>query len=153
VIAPFEVVIDTREQTPWTFENLEGRLYVLCSRKTLKTGDYSIAGYEELVTVERKSLVDLVQSVGHNRDRFQHEHERMRDMGPGNAAVIVEGTWADILENKANTRLSPKAVFRTSLSWFERYGVPWFFFGGRRLAEIAGYRYLEKWYQHNGEKK
>lgn len=44
----FTIVIDTREQQPWTFDNYAK------AHKKLDTGDYSIEGLEHLLTIERK---------------------------------------------------------------------------------------------------
>ena len=62
VFSGFDVVVDSRESAPYRFENLpnEGRKLVVRSvTRGLKTGDYSIAGFEHRVAVERKSLPDL----------------------------------------------------------------------------------------------
>lgn len=60
------IVVDTREQTPYEFATMVcdkadggGPLYVPTLRAGLPTGDYSLAGYEDMVAVERKSLADL----------------------------------------------------------------------------------------------
>lgn len=47
----FTIVIDTREQQPWLFDN-----YTTASRK-LDTGDYSIEGLEQFLCIERKKSV------------------------------------------------------------------------------------------------
>ncbi len=44
----FTIIIDTREQQPWTFDNYAK------AHKKLDTGDYSIEGLEHLLTIERK---------------------------------------------------------------------------------------------------
>jgi ERCC4-type nuclease len=48
------LVVDSREQEPLTFSRLHS------VRGTLQTGDYSIRGLEELFSIERKSIPDLV---------------------------------------------------------------------------------------------
>lgn len=47
----FTIIIDTREQQPWTFDH-----YVTANKK-LDTGDYSIEGLENLLAIERKKSV------------------------------------------------------------------------------------------------
>ena len=44
----FTIIVDTREQQPWDFENYTK------AHKKLDTGDYSIEGLEHLLTIERK---------------------------------------------------------------------------------------------------
>lgn len=50
---PFQVVRDTREQTPWSFRKTEYCLGTI--DKKLDHGDYAIAGLEHLVFIERKA--------------------------------------------------------------------------------------------------
>jgi ERCC4-type nuclease len=47
----FTIIIDTREQQPWSFEH-----YATANKK-LDTGDYSIEGLEEVLAIERKKSV------------------------------------------------------------------------------------------------
>lgn len=154
------MVVDQQEGHPWTFQGFladkkqgGGRLVVPRRRAHLKTGDYSIEGCEEKVTVERKSMDDLVQTLAGGRARFAREHERMAAMGRGNAVVMVEGSWRDIFEEKRESRMHPKTIHRTALSWFQRYGVAWWFFGSRRLAEESCLRFLQLWYRHESEER
>ena len=69
------LICDTREQTPLQFCGFRG---IESVRSGLKTGDYSIQGYEDQITFERKSVQDLVGTLCQGRDRFERELERMR---------------------------------------------------------------------------
>jgi ERCC4-type nuclease len=73
----FTVLVDTREQLPFTFADLrsdarDGRrpLVVPTRIETLTTGDYSLDGSTDKIAIERKSCSDLLHSLGHDRDRF-----------------------------------------------------------------------------------
>ena len=55
------VVVDTREQEPYTFES--GCTEVV--RRALPAGDYSIEGHEDSVAVERKTLEAQRVDAGH----------------------------------------------------------------------------------------
>ena len=44
----FTIIVDTREQQPWIFDNYAK------AHKKLDTGDYSVEGLEHLLTIERK---------------------------------------------------------------------------------------------------
>ena len=76
------IIEDTREQTPLT-EWPEG---VAVENGTLHTGDYSIKGWENCFTVERKTLEDFAGTMmggyeAHSekpKKRFNRELERMR---------------------------------------------------------------------------
>ena len=69
------IAVDTREQQPWSFSNLPS------TRMTLQTGDYSVVGLVDRITIERKSLGDLLGTIGQGRDpdsAFMRRLERMR---------------------------------------------------------------------------
>jgi hypothetical protein len=47
------VLVDTREQTPFDFSRFSG-WFARVEKKTLKVGDYTIAGLEDICVAERK---------------------------------------------------------------------------------------------------
>ena len=150
---PHVVVIDTREQHPYEFEGLSaGHRYkhrpwvVTTTRATLQSGDYSLQGLESAVSVERKSLQDLYSTIGHSRDRFERELQRLHEGAYHVAAVVVEASWEGILRQPPIwTRLRPQTVFRSVLAWTMRYQkVHWWMTGDRRLAEVTTFRILER---------
>lgn len=155
---PFTVLIDGREKAPYQFTGLrtdaaQGRKKIVVPTQWayLHTGDYTAAGMEDVVCVERKSLSDLYSTLGSNRDRFRAEHERMAEMK--RACVIIESTWYEIIGwPPERSRLNPKVVMRTSISWFVKYGVPWFTCEDRRFSEICTFRFLEKAWREFGVK-
>lgn len=159
---PFTVIVDTREQAPYSFTNMVANadedhhpILVPTKFEGLPTGDYSIAGFESLLCIERKELSDLYHTLGQGRDRFQREHERMAEMVArgGYCSVVIEADWETILNNPPpRARVNPKVIFRTALSWQVKYGVQWQTCGGRRLAEIMTFRLLENfWKSKRGE--
>jgi DNA excision repair protein ERCC-4 len=157
VYAPFRVIVDTREQAPYRFTEIpldssggDGNIVVpLITDQGLKSGDYSIAGYEiDRVAVERKSMSDLFGSVGGGRDRFEREIERLNEFDY--AAVVVEAEISEIVSSPPpNSKLAPKTVLRTAQSWSMRYPmVHWFFLPGRRAAELWTFRLLDMYWRH-----
>jgi ERCC4-type nuclease len=65
-----KILIDTREQMPFIFNGYE----VDSESATLPVGDYSLPGFEDRVSIERKSLNDLLGCLmNSNRDRFERE--------------------------------------------------------------------------------
>ncbi len=151
-ICDFTIVQDTREQIPWTFtgftcdsphENVP--LIVPVRTGTLKTGDYSILGYEDKVCIERKTLADLYSTLGQHRDRFQREFERMAEMEY--AALVIEADWGTICtQPPERSRLLPKTVYRTLIAWSQRYRVHLFPVPSLTFAERTGFRILERFY-------
>lgn len=148
------IVVDTREKESYTFrgwkcDEVDGGhvMTVRTERRTLKSGDYSLSGFETRVAVERKSLVDLFGTLGQGRDRFERELERLREYEF--ATVMVESTWPEILASPpARSRLPPKTVLRSVIAWQQRYpNVHWFTAGNRRAAEGITLRILERFWK------
>lgn len=157
IVSPFTIVIDTREQAPWSFLGIKADakdddkpMLVKTVQKALPTGDYSIVGLEGQVCVERKSHLDLVGSVSSGRERFEREFVRMSTMQY--AAVVVEASMAEILHHPPRySKMNPKAVIRTTLSWSIRYGVHWWFAPSRAHAETLCFRLLQQFWKINQE--
>lgn len=70
---PPAIIEDTREQRPLPFHLLDPRDALPVIRGGLELGDYSAAGMESDVFIERKAIPDLVGSVTHDRRRFEDE--------------------------------------------------------------------------------
>lgn len=158
VVVPFVVVVDGRETLPYRFEGLQSgardghaRLDVRWQWGSLKSGDYSILGHEDRVAVERKSVSDLFSTLGHGRERFEREHERLAALDF--AAVVVEGTWERILSSPPErSALNVRSVIGTAIAWSQRYGVHWWAVDGRRAAEVLTFRMLERWWRDNSQR-
>jgi len=126
------VIVDTREQEPLDFRRLPSR------PGTLATGDYSIAGLENDVAIERKSIADLVGSLTSGRARFQRELERMRSYNF--ARLLIVGTEADIAARRYRSNASPVSIMH-SLYAIESRGVPVVFSATPYEAALL----LERW--------
>ena len=61
------LLVDSREQHPFNFARFR-EWFAGIEKRALPLGDYAIAGLEDICTVERKDLSDLVHSV-HCRPR------------------------------------------------------------------------------------
>lgn len=108
------VICDTREQRPLA-------LSLRTVRGTLTTGDYSVVGLEHLITVERKSLDDLVGVIGVGRDRFEREVQRL--LAFESKAVVVESSWASFERGGWRSRVTPAAAMGSVIGW-EALGIP-----------------------------
>jgi DNA excision repair protein ERCC-4 len=159
ITAPFTILVDGREKAPYRFTGLHsdsstGRreLIVTTEWAHLKSGDYTIRGLESTIAVERKSLDDIFSTLGQNRERFEEEHRRLAEFR--RAVVVIEASWWTITNlPPERSKLNPKTVFRTALSWHVRYGVPWIATEDRRLGEIYTYRFLEKCWKEFGKER
>ena len=159
IVCPFTIIVDTREQAPYTFGAVPaggGRQWVVpiqCAG--LRSGDYSIAGLESRIAIERKSLEDLYSTLGQGRERFESEFQRLAEMEF--AAVCIEADIREIwrpleFRNEWRSRLNPRSVEGTIVSWSIRYPrVHWWTMGSRRQAEIRVFATLKRFWdeQHN----
>ena len=76
-----KIIVDSREQLSYHFQTPS-------IRGTLATGDYSIAGLEDLIAIERKTLDDLIGCLCNGRERFERELYRGKSLDY--FAVIIE---------------------------------------------------------------
>ncbi len=125
---PVVVVIDTREQEPYEFD--PGR--VTSVRRALPAGDYSLAGHETALAIERKSIEDFVASAVLERERFGRVLRALAGYDLG--CVVVEATVEDVLAHRYRSGTHPHAVFGATLSIIVDHDVPVFFCGDRQIA-------------------
>lgn len=103
---------DTREQKPLGLAPLKEEI------GTLTTGDYSVRGLEHVISVERKSLDDLLGCVGNDRERFDREIQRL--LAYPVRAVVIESTIAEIERGGYRSKVHPSAVIGSIMSWQAR---------------------------------
>jgi DNA excision repair protein ERCC-4 len=131
-------LVDTREQRPYEFP---------CSRvQTLTTGDYSIAGFEDRIAIERKTKEDAYSSLGYDRARFQREVERLAQLHFG--AIVIESSLPDFLYPPPFSRLHPRAAIGTLLAWSVRFGIHIHFVGDRAHGQALTGSLLEKFWRY-----
>ena len=107
-------IIDTREQTPFNLEPMR------VEAGTLAVGDYSVAGLESVVSIERKSLPDFVACCGRERDRFQRELDRLR--GWPVSAVVLEFGWQALEQgNWRSIGIWRRQIFRKWMNGVTRW--------------------------------
>ena len=109
------VIVDSREQHPLDLHPLT------TVAGTLTTGDYSVAGLEHHIAIERKSLPDLLGCVGTSRERFDREVQRL--LAYPVRALVVEATWSDIEAGEWRSRITPAAAMGSLLGWMTS-GLP-----------------------------
>lgn len=121
-----EIVVDTRETTPlWSVPP--------CESKTLHNGDYSLVGFEDLIAVERKSIPDLINSVGEGRERFIRQVRRCSQV---EGCVLIEGSIRAVLGHVPRGQMNGRRALATLMSWSQAYSIPVFFADG--LVEAQG---------------
>jgi hypothetical protein len=114
----FTILIDTREQEPWEFFDVETKAHAL------QTGDYTIEGCADFLCIERKkSAGELNKNIV--TPRFNKELDRMLDFKY--AYLILEFSIDDILNFPVGSNI-PKHIWK-KLKVTGRYML-------KRLAEI-----------------
>lgn len=153
----FVIVVDSQESKyPYMFS---GELII---RKQLlidgiRTGDYSIKGFERYAAIERKTVQDLYSSLSSSRrDRFITE---MYKLGYFECkALVVEGTYDQVINPPATSYLRKfshikrEAVLGSLVKIQVECGVPIVFVGSRRNGEEWTLHTLKMYYdkKHKG---
>ncbi len=127
-------IIDSREQLAYDLSPMQMRT------AALESGDYSLAGCENLVTIERKSLSDFLCCVTRERPRFEKELRRMSAFPT--KCVIIEASWHQIAMGGWRSQVMPASVQGSILSWQSTYSIPFLLAGDRREGEAACRRIL-----------
>lgn len=167
-VFPITVLVDTNEVQhgfPYAFAALcadetrhpgGGPLTVRTEPCNLTWGDYSLEGFGDSLTVERKTLPDLFSTVTHGRERFVAEMEALATYQ--HAFVVVEAHEDDIFlrppSGSPGGGPDPKSVHRSVLAFRVRYRtVQWVFAGSRAFGEKVTFRLLEKAWEETFPKK
>jgi len=110
---PPTLIVDSREREPLPL----AYPFIVAG---LQSGDYSIAGCENLFAVERKSIPDLVGCCcGENRARFERELHRLR--GFRFARLLIVGSRAEIETGRYRSGIAPASVLGTIAAFEVRY--------------------------------
>jgi len=158
------VVIDSREQSPFFKVPPKGVMFI---RDTLRYGDYSIKGFEEVFCIERKNPDDFITSVTTDGDRFKKRLEEFR--GLERAIVMVEEPLASILKKckpaGKKTRIvrtkkgrrpvkdfsirqvHPNSIIGAVESIVGKYGVQLYFAEGKADAEERTINIIRKYHR------
>jgi ERCC4-type nuclease len=121
------VLIDTREQAPFQLHARHSNWIVGETRATLKSGDYSVDGMQGLLALERKSLVDAIQSTMASRERFISSCARLMEFQW--KAILIEATYEDMKTPYSDfedifTEAHPNAVLGTLDAIEAKFGIP-----------------------------
>lgn len=140
------LVVDTRERKPYEFED-----YSHVIKRKLDVGDYTLDGYEQTFAVERKSLDDLANSLGTDRDRFEREIVRAQTLKE--FVVVIEAPREHVYRfaNTGNSPhyfsgIYPNSIIGTVEKWPQKYSPLEFeWCGDRDGAKQRTRELLAKW--------
>lgn len=133
------ILQDTREQNPWDFS-----FYGFTQqRQTLKTGDYTLVGYEDILCIERKRTTgEIAINIGSKSKPFYAELTRMGSYKY--RFLILEFSEQDVSEfpkgsgipykTQAKLRISANFILSSITKISNEYGVNVIFAGSRENA-------------------
>lgn len=151
------ILEDTREKKPWSFSFFGAEQ----TRTVVKTGDYTLEGYEHAITIDRKrSIAEVYQNLFKEYPRFKKEMERMEGM---EAYVLCEFPYSDVLTfpesmplvwcTKAKKkmpltlRFESEDVIKRIDMIKERHGVQFIYCDSRKEAESEAFKILKEFYE------
>ena len=146
------LVVDTREQNPFSFERFSGWFSGI-EKRPLELGDYSIAGLEDTCVVERKDLNDLVRSFHVERPVFIKRLRRMSAY-PDRLLVIV-AALSQVKSRYEHSPANPNRITQSLIATLAGLRVPFLCVETHELGEeiVASYLYqvhLYHWLEANG---
>jgi ERCC4-type nuclease len=146
------VVIDTREQIPFSFRRFKG-WFAGVEDRALPLGDYSVAGMEDTCVVERKDLSDLISSFTNNREVFVKRLRRMSRLPY--SLLVITAPLSQIKSNYPFGRVSPNQITQSLIAVLAGLRVPFVCTETHELGEeiVASYLYqtfLFDWLERNG---
>lgn len=138
------IVIDSREQMAWDFSPYIGDEWTVATG-TLTHADYSIQSLSDMISLERKSLQDIVMCCGSERDRFVRELLALR--GYKCKAVIIEASMSEIDKGGWRGKVTPSQVTGSMASWMVKYNIPFICACNHELAAKTAFTILRKYYE------
>ena len=103
----------------------------------LNVGDYSISPYQDIFTIEKKTLSDLIGSFSTAKKERQEQgipdHRQnfkemwLRSMNMVSKFLMVEGSFVDILGENYRSNFNQNSLIASLMSWSIKYKFNWFF--------------------------
>lgn len=150
-MSEFTILIDTREQKPYSFEGYP----VETKDVKLETGDYAVQEpgyygkngmYIPPFAVERKAKSDFLNSITHERDRFERELVRA-DGWDAPMPIVIEAPWLDFKQGNYYPNIHPNSIKGTVEKWPGKYNIDMFFKSTKSDAEQFTFEFLRWWNQ------
>jgi len=150
----FTIIVDTREQKPWQFNE-----YATAVRK-LDTGDYSVEGLENILCIERKrSVSEIANNI--TESRFKDVLSRMSKYRF--PFILLEFDLQDVLNFPVGSeipksvwskiKISPKYILKMILDMSLTYNIYVIFCGNKTNAETYATSIMKKIYDKYGNQQ
>lgn len=150
----FHIIVDTREQQPWEFENM------VKSVSKLDTGDYSLKGLEHILCIERKKSVSEVAN-NITESRFKDVVARMDTFKY--AFLLFEFELDDVLAYPVGSnvpkkmwdklKITPKFILKHLIELQLVHNIKVLFCGSPSSAERMALSIMRKVYEFHGQPK
>ncbi len=139
----FCLVIDTRESGKYLFQKPPKGLITV--RDKLDAGDYSIRGFEDRITIERKHILDFYECLikertnkrgvkRGGRERFTRELKLMQQYEW--SRILIHGTEKEVLDPASIGSGMHKNSVRSSIVSIEvKLGIPFYYAATKKDAE------------------
>jgi len=111
----FILIQDTREQKPL----FKPKPWIISHG--LNSGDYSIQGFENIITIERKSIPDLLGTLGKGRIRFEKELNRMSEYKW--KGLLIEGLENDVYQPNDFSSMHPNSIYHSLAAIETKWGM------------------------------
>lgn len=147
------LIVDTREQSPLTFWPLN---WESVQKSTLKTGDYSIKGFENKIAIERKSTTDLFGTIASKEGHARFRKELLRAKDFDKFYILIEDSLTTILdmafEGAKFIKANPDTLMKSLHTIEQKYGANLIFCNGREEASKKVKYVLHSYYKLNHHK-
>jgi ERCC4-type nuclease len=145
------ILVDTREQSPFDFSRFEG-WFAGIEKKSLKVGDYSVAGLEDVCVVERKDLPDLIHSLTAERSVFVNRLRRMSRYP--HRLLVITAALGQVKSPDPHRGTNPNRITQSLIAVLAGLQVPFLCTETHELGEelVASYLYqvhLYHWLETN----
>ena len=151
-MSEFTIIIDTREQKPWTFES-----HAIANTK-LDTGDYSIEGLENILCIERKrNVAEIANNI--TEDRFKDVIDRIKTYKF--PFILLEFNINDVLRYPIGStipkklwskiRISPQYIMKHLIDMQVEHNIHVIFCGDSSNAEKIALSIMRRVYKMNLE--
>lgn len=151
-----KIICDSREKIPWCFSFTNMEIKIQC----LKTGDYTIEGYENIVIIDRKKSVDEIAANLNKKTKNgfkRFEKELIRMLAFEHAYIICEFSLSELLrypEFSSNPRAQKSGqILLAQIADIEtKYNVKFIYAGDSINAQIEALDIFENVIKQNQSK-
>lgn len=144
-----KILIDSRDKRDFRYDfSIYG---VEQEVKALKTGDYTLDGYEHLLTIDRKkSISELYGNFFMDYSRFRKELERLSVM---KGYILCEFPYSQVIDfpldmpRHVKPKYNAEDIINKIVKITDKYKVEFIFCNSREEAEQTCFNILKEFYE------